>query len=119
MTFIAWLERVVRSGELPDRSDLIITWFVLTTAKPTEPLLNQLNTHHRQVLVLLDAIADDLVPTSWRRCCVNNINRPMNALSQLVRCDCNRRALNQLEHEVRQTLAYYEPALSNPYKQED
>ncbi|MEM7376772.1 MAG: hypothetical protein AAF460_04620 [Pseudomonadota bacterium] len=114
MTFITWLESVVRSGDLPEQPELIQTWLALTTPKPTEPVINQLNGHHRQVVRLLETISDELVPRTWRRSCVDNINRPLAALERLVVCDCNRRALAQLEHEVRQTIGYFEPSLNTP-----
>lgn len=90
------LRQNVRFGYHPTRTDLLSEWFMEEEAC----LKNRCNCVRRKVFtreveLLIEAIADDLVPENWRRVCLQKAYRPLNALR------CIAQSRSHVEHHFK------------------
>ena len=95
----------VRYAKEPDNPGLISHWLALERCvdKCYQP---QREHYERQFRLLLDAIADELLPGHWRRCCLDNINRPLSVLQRLSAAPEHRTYMQTLNYELNVTSHY-------------
>lgn len=82
------LRKKIRYGEEPDNPDLLSYWFQLETTLAEKNFIttdSRRELFENQFALLLDALADELVPRQWRCLCLDNIYRPLGELKRLIR----------------------------------
>ena len=64
-----------------------------------------------QFQLLIDTIADELLPAHWRRQCLDNIYRPLQALQRIADSAHNQQQVLTLTHELRVISHYLQAGL--------
>ena len=80
--YICALALKIRFAKEPNSPNLISHWLELDCCRETDPSAQRAH-FERQFRLLLDAIADELLPSHWRRSCLDNVNRPLIELEKL------------------------------------
>jgi hypothetical protein len=65
-----------------------------------------------QFQLLIDTIADELLPAHWRRQCLDNIYRPLHALHRIADGTQSKQQVLALTHELRVISHYFQDGLS-------
>lgn len=113
--YVAYLEKCIRQASRPDDPQLIGHWLdlmqspaVFTSDICTGPQSHKVRwcSYKQQCHLLLDAIADELLPASWRCSCLDSIYRPLQQLQALAETDAEIVELQQLRYELNQTCYY-------------
>ncbi|REL25732.1 hypothetical protein DXX93_03630 [Thalassotalea euphylliae] len=106
------LEQKIRQGTDPDNPVLIHLWL---SCQQTENLsLDKLRAKHTaQFKLLLEAVLDELVPTHWRRTCLDNIYLPLSALKKLSNNEASEQHLRDLFNELAISTRYIESSLNH------
>lgn len=65
-----------------------------------------------QFQLLIDTIADELLPSHWRRQCLDNIYRPLHALQRIADSSLHQQQVLTLTHELRIISYYLQSGLS-------
>lgn len=103
--YIRALELKVRYAKEPNNPGLITHW--LTLARCADTTYLSLREHYEhQFRLLLDTLADELLPAHWRRCCLDNINRPLLAMQRLSASSEHRMYMHRLNYELNVTCHY-------------
>ncbi len=101
------MRHAVRYGEQPDSPHLIQRWLVLEELVfPHSCNCVRRRVYRREYDLLLEAIADELVPESWRQLCMDYSHHPLNGLSSIATKPHQRRSVNRLQWQLR-TIASY------------
>lgn len=101
-TIVQQLRTKVRYAKEPDNPLLISLWITQENTAITTLLdKTQLRNHYEaQFRLLLDTIADELLPTHWRRNCLDHIFIPITSLQKLADNDSSQRHIRQLMAEL-------------------
>ncbi len=62
--------------------------------------------------LLLDTLSDDMLEGHWRIWCLDNIYKPLSALTRLVDTDVQQQQLNHLFYELRVTSQFFKAGLT-------
>ena len=65
-----------------------------------------------QFRLLIDTIADELLPSHWRRLCLDNIYRPLHTLHRIADCPNSKQQVLTLTNELRIISHYLQAGLS-------
>lgn len=68
----------------------------------------QIDLYESQFQLLLEVVADELLPSHWRELCLNSLHRPLSQLRRLLRNTDNKTRLNELFYELASTARYVE-----------
>ena len=102
----------IRYAQEADNPKLIALWlameYSLSPATKSSHWLLYVTEFH----LLLDTLADDLLPNHWRRLCLDNINRPLAALRGMAYSNLNKQQLNQLFYELRTTSHFFQTGIA-------
>ena len=69
--------------------------------------------HVAEYRLLLDTLADDMLEGHWRLWCLDNIYKPLCALSRLVDTDIQKLELEKLFYELRVTSQFFKAGLAH------
>ena len=106
------LRHKIRAAQEPDNPDLIRQWIILGHVSVQAPLELRRRICIDQFYLLLEVVADDCLPTHWRNSCLDHINRPLQALKQLVDDQHSSSMVQRLFYELRVTSHFFQTALS-------
>ncbi len=104
----------IRHATEPDNPALIRQWLELDSCPSYFQLEDQRAHFEQQFRLLLETIADELLPGNWRRACLDQIHKPLTALAELAFCQPSVQHLNVLYDELRLTCAYVSASLNRP-----
>lgn len=102
----------IRNAIQPDNPALISQWLALDSCPSYYHLHEQQKHYEQQFRFLLDTIADELLPGHWRRACLEQIHKPMKALSQITYRKPDIQHLGKLYEELRVTCDYVSGSLN-------
>ena len=107
------LKSKIRHGSEPNNPLLINLWLSQTIAEcPTKLTKKQLRQQYEsQFRLLLDTIVDELVPSHWRRVCLDNIYIPLTSLQRISDNDKSQRHIRQLMAELNVSCQYVQHSL--------
>ena len=96
----------------PDNPQLITQFlnFKLNVSTPNKAFYREQLLAQFQLLI--DTIADELLPAHWRRHCLDNIYRPLHALHRLADGTQSKQQVLALTHELRVISHYLQDGLS-------
>lgn len=107
------LRQQIRFGTAPEKEDLFQTWF-----KYEEAIFNRCcncvrrKVFQRELDLLVEAIADELVPTAWREECLIKARRPINGMARIASKPAHWQAVHRARDELtaleNYSLAYVE-----------
>lgn len=101
----------IRYGSEPDNPQLLHLWFDMETATlENEDVGERWQLCIAEFRLLLDAFADDIIPTHWRRLCLDHIHRPLSELNRLATNTHQQLELKRLLQELRITSHFFDPA---------
>ena len=100
----------IRYGCDPNNPALISNW--LKQNGEDLPMDQRRQWLEKQFYVLLDTIADDLVPRQWRCICLDNIYKPLCALRKLSNDEFSIARVRQLSYELSTTGRFVERSLN-------
>jgi hypothetical protein len=103
---IELLRTKIRYAEEPNNPALITDWLLLDQCNDNDSVTKQRQHHEEHFCLLLETIADELLPGHWRCTCLDNINRPLIALKKLSDSDKCLLELNELFYELYITSNY-------------
>ncbi len=102
----------IRFGTEPDNPALIRLWFSLDSPNPYQSSISQLRQHHEeQFKLLLETVADELIPAHWRCLCLDNIYKPLCSLQKISNDEESELRLKRLFNELSITTRYVEHSL--------
>lgn len=107
------LQHSIRSAKEPNNPSLINYWLEVDQCKTGATFEQKRDHHERQFRLLLDTIADELLPGHWRCCCLDNIYRPLLELENLSSHPAYRRYTSKLRYELNMTCNYVLAGLSH------
>lgn len=102
----------IRYAYEPDNPGLINLWLKMEEENAPLCPLARWQLYVNESRLLLDVLADDLLPGHWRCLCLDYINRPLTALRRIAVTDDNRRQLNQLTYELRVTSHFFQAGIT-------
>jgi len=110
---ITKLKSKIRHAEEPNNPGLIPLWLTLEEIEiGQEPSLRELRKNYEsQFHLLLETVADELVPSHWRQVCLDNIYKPLTTLQRMINDDESRVRLSALMRELSVTSRYVEKSL--------
>lgn len=109
------LRHKIRYASEPDNPQLITLWLEMENKPEAQPFKQRWQNYEASVRLLLDTLADELLPAHWRISCLDQIYRPLANLQRLVRTDDDLRHLRQLLYEVQVTSHFFNPVVTgNP-----
>ncbi|MEH6580106.1 MAG: hypothetical protein V7731_23880 [Amphritea sp.] len=104
----------IRHATEPDNPALISQWLSLDSC-PSYLRIDEQRVHYEQQFrLLLETIADELLPGTWRRACLDQIHKPLTALAEIAFCHDSIQRLNVLHNELRLTCDYVSASLNRP-----
>ena len=104
----------IRNAIQPDNPALISQWLAIDTC-PSYYHFNQQRLHYeKQFFFLLETIADELLPGSWRRACLDQIQKPLMALAEISFQPTDKARLSELYDALRVTCDYVMGSLNSP-----
>lgn len=110
----------IRCAELPDAPHIIGLWLTenrccdaqtTTIPCPHCSIEHQWQHYESQFNHLLDTISDELLPAHWRCSCLDQIHRPLHALSTLSEASSARDRVRVLLWELSVTTQYVRTSL--------
>lgn len=105
----------IRYARQPDAPDLIDQWLKYehfnNLARAEQgcdgcPKQMQCELYRSQFQLLLDTVADELLPSHWREHCLNSIHRPLSGLKHLLKGAHDDTRLINLFYELSVTARY-------------
>ena len=104
------LRNKIRYGTEPDNPTLIRLWFSLDAPNPN--CVFQIRRHFEaQFRLLLETVADELIPAHWRWLCLDNIYKPLCSLQKISDDEESELQLKRLFNELSITARYVEHSL--------
>jgi hypothetical protein len=105
------LSQKIRFAMEPDNPVLINQFlnFKLNASTPSKVFYREQLLAQFQLLI--DTIADELLPAHWRRQCLDNIYRPLHALQRIADSSHSQQQVLTLTHELRIISHYLQPGL--------
>ncbi len=113
------LRKTIRYASKPDSPQLIQQWLKLEAMQCDETPEQQWEGLEASIRLLLDVLADEILPAHWRATCLDYIHLPLGRLNQLVEKDDDILRLNRLIYEIRVTSHFFNPAITGPVSGED
>lgn len=110
--YVQVLRKKVRSAAEADNPGLITHWLELDLCRH-QGFKSRKEHYERQFRLLLDTIADELLPGHWRCCCLDNINRPLAELSRLSSRSEHQSYINRLQYELNMICHYVSHGLAH------
>ena len=107
----ARLSRVIRFAEQPDNAELIHLYLSFPSIDGTT-ITKQREHLHSQFKLLIETVADELLPAHWRCQCLDCIYIPLFALQRLANCQHSTQGVQGLFNELRVISHYFQPGLS-------
>lgn len=110
--YLQHVQKQIRFAKEPDNPSLISHYLDIDTCR--QKSVESLKQHYeRQFRLLLDTVADELIPSHWRCCCLDNINKPLGQLARLFANNQDGQAyLCKLKYELNMTCHYVLSGLS-------
>ncbi|GAB2585641.1 hypothetical protein [Nitrincola alkalisediminis] len=105
------LRTMIRQAQCPDDPLLIYRWFSLENEALPDHHKEKFAHYEQQFRLLLETLADEVLPAQWRIFCLENINRPLLAMKRLPRFKGSYRTLNRLQYELHITFEYIRAGL--------
>lgn len=104
----------IRYGQDPDNPALIPLWLDQEAAlRPFDLSLEDCRHYYEsQFRLLLEAVLDELVPSHWRRLCLDYIYQPLSTLKKLSDGEQSERHIRQLINELSISCRYVEASLN-------
>ena len=101
------LRQQVRYGEQPDNPALLDRWLVLEELVfPRVCSCVKRRVYRREYDLMLEAMADELVPLHWRQLVLDRMHHPLNGLSAIASKPHQRKSVNRLRWQMN-TIASY------------
>ena len=107
------LRHKIRHGEEVDNPSLVLIWFSMELAFMGACKHAAWSLHVAEYRLLLDTLADDILEGHWRLWCLDNIYKPLSALSRLVDTDIQKLELEKLFYELRVTSQFFKAGLAH------
>lgn len=105
------LREKVRYATEEDNPGLVLLWLSAEETSLNNDIDAARALFQAQYQLLLDTLADDLIPSHWRLWCLDNIYRPLQGLSRLAGTAKQQAHLRSLLVELRLTTQYCRTAL--------
>lgn len=99
------LWRKIRFAKEPDNPALIDHYLDIDTCR-LKSFQAQKDHYECQFRLLLETVADELVPAYWRCCCLDHINKPLLKLNRLSKDARHQNYLCKLKYELNMTCHY-------------
>ncbi|PIE25151.1 MAG: hypothetical protein CSA60_01275 [Neptuniibacter caesariensis] len=103
--YVKALQHKVRYATEADSPSLITHWLAIDTCR-LQGFEHRKQHYERQFRLLLDTIADELLPGHWRNCCLDNIYRPLAELNRLSSRPDHQSYIYHLRYELNMTCHY-------------
>ena len=111
--YVHFIQRQVRFAKDPD-SPWLITHFLDIDTCHKHSFKDLKHHYERQFRLLLETVADELLPGHWRCCCLDNIHKPLSKLAGLFKDRPDEQAyLGKLRYELNMTCHYVLPGLTH------
>lgn len=107
------LRHKIRHGEEVDNPSLVLIWFSMEEATTSTCKQAAWSLYVAEYRLLLDTLSDDMLAGHWRLWCLDNIYKPLSALSRLVGSDEQKQELEKLFYELRVTSQFFKPGLAH------
>ena len=91
----------VRYGNEVNNPNLVNNWFSMEESLNNSDTDSKWQLYQAQFSLLIDVLADDMLPSHWRTWCLDNIYKPLNALQRLVGDQQQHYQLNEMYNELR------------------
>ena len=101
------LRHKIRDGEEVNNPALILTWFSMEASMIGTCEQAAWSLYVAEYRLLLDTLSDEMLESHWRLWCLDNIYKPLTALSRLVDGDAQKQELGRLFHELRVTSHFF------------
>jgi len=107
------LKDKIRYAKEPDNPMLISLWLSAEDSKQDIGYeeLNLQSHYQEQFYLLLETIADELIPVHWRRTCLDNIYKPICSLQRIAKNEKQQTQVQTLLHELSLTAQYFKHSL--------
>ncbi|WP_076411855.1 hypothetical protein [Shewanella sp. UCD-KL12] len=109
---INMLRHKVRYAEESDNPGLIPIWLSMEEAGMGGSKEEAWLLYMAEYRLLLDTLSDDMLEGHWRIWCLDNIYKPLSALTRLVDTDVQQQQLNHLFYELRVTSQFFKAGLT-------
>ncbi|WLQ13044.1 hypothetical protein O5O45_25270 [Hahella aquimaris] len=106
------LRRKIRYATEADNPQLLSLWLSMEETLAPACATSRWRLYAAEFRLLLDTLADDLIPNHWRTLCMDQIYRPLAALSRIADGEPRRRQLNELLYELRTTSHFFQASLT-------
>lgn len=106
------LKHKIRYAVEPDNPMLVKLWLGTDLEESLSHSLMR-RQYLSQFNLLLETVLDELIPTHWRRICLDNIYLPLCGLKKLVNDDDSEKQLQNLFNELAISTRYVERSLSS------
>ncbi|MDP7593186.1 MAG: hypothetical protein QF552_10935 [Litorilituus sp.] len=107
------LRKKIRFAQEPNNPALITLWLqqendIHLTTQPKKVLRQH---YEAQFRLLLETIVDEIVPTHWRRLCLDNIYKPITSLQRIADTEQSKQHIRYLMNELSVSCQYVEHSL--------
>lgn len=104
----------IRNAQEPDNPTLISLWLAMEEQHQSDITFNcsLQSQYESQFYLLLETIVDELIPTHWRRICLDNIYKPLGSLQRITNDEQSKQHLSQLFDELSVSCRYVEQSLN-------
>lgn len=97
----------VRYATHENNPEIIKSWLQATSPAQVESIQTCRRIYRYQFKLLMETICDDLIPSHWRRTCLDNIYKPLHGFQRVALCPHSRHTLKLMYVELNQSIKYF------------
>ena len=102
------LRHKIRYALEEDNPALVTLWLSMEDSIKSAEASSCWQLYCAQYQLLIDTLSDDLLPTHWRVCALDNIYRPLCSLQRIATSQKQCQHLNKLYYELRVTSNFFQ-----------
>lgn len=114
-TQLSTIRNKIRFGKDPNNPMLIPLWLMQESdlcPSPTQSISAHRQHYEAQFRLLLETIVDELVPSHWRRLCLDHIYQPLGSLKRIANDEQSEQQVRNLMQELTVSSRYVASSLS-------